>query len=133
MKGRQKLKVAIPTENKSISPHFGRCPNFTIVDIEGGKVKGKKEIKSPGHSPGLLPDHFSSLGIDTVIAGGMGTRAQELFSQKNIKVILGAEGETENIIDDIINNRLNEGTSSCKPGSGKGYGLEKPECDHLPD
>ena len=132
MKGRLKLKVAIPTDNNSISPHFGRCPSFTIVEIEGGKLKELKEVKSPGHNPGMLPDYFSSLGVDTVIAGGMGMRAQELFSQKNIKVILGIEGNTDNIIDDIINNRIKEGTSSCKPGSGKGYGLKKPECDHLP-
>jgi predicted Fe-Mo cluster-binding NifX family protein len=133
MKGRQKLKVAIPTENNAISPHFGRCPNFTIVEIDDGRLKEKKYVESPGHSPGMLPDFFNSLGVDTVIAGGMGMRAQELFSQKNIKVILGIEGNTDSIIDDIINNRLKEGTSSCKPGSGKGYGLEKPECDHLPE
>jgi predicted Fe-Mo cluster-binding NifX family protein len=127
------LKAAIPTDNNTVSSHFGRCPNFTIVDIEGGKIKEKKEVKSPGHNPGLLPDHFSSLGVDTVIAGGMGMRAQELLSQKNIKVILGVEGNIDTVLDDLINNRLKDGISSCKPGSGKGYGLEKPECDHLPD
>ena len=127
-----KMRAAIPTENNSIASHFGRCPRFTVVEIEDWKVISKEEIESPGHSPGLLPDHFSSMGIDTVLAGGMGMRAQELFSQKNIKVILGIEGSIDNIIDDIINDRLIEGDSTCEPGSGKGYGLEKPECDHKP-
>lgn len=126
------MKAAIPTENNSISPHFGRCPRFTVVEIEDGELKDRKELESPGHSPGLLPDHFSSMGIDTVLAGGMGMRAQELFGQKNIKVILGVEGTIDDIIDDIINDRLIEGDSTCRPGSGKGYGLEKPECDHMP-
>jgi len=125
------MKAAIPTENNSIASHFGRCPRFTVVELEDGKVIDRKEIESPGHSPGLLPDHFNSLGIDTVLAGGMGMRAQELFAQKDIKVILGISGTIDDIIDDMINNRLVEGDSTCSPGSGKGYGLEKPECDHI--
>jgi predicted Fe-Mo cluster-binding NifX family protein len=125
------LKIAIPSENNSISPHFGRCPRFTIVDMKNGEVNSREEIDSPGHSPGLLPDYFRSLDVDTVIAGGMGMRAIELFKEKNIKVILGVQGSIDNVLLDLKNNRLKEGSSSCQPGSGKGYGLEKPECDHF--
>ena len=32
------MKVAISTDNDYVSAHFGRCPSFTIVDIEDGKV-----------------------------------------------------------------------------------------------
>ena len=127
------MKIAIPTDNNSVSPHFGRCPVFTIVEIEEGKLKNRRVINSPGHSPGMLPEYFSRIGIDTVLAAGMGMRARELFAEKNIKVLLGIEGSIDNIIEDIENDRLKEGSSSCQPGSGKGYGLEKPECDHLPE
>jgi len=127
------LKIAIPSEKNSISAHFGRCPRFTIVEMVDGEIKNREDIDSPGHNPGLLPDYFSSLEIDTVLAGGMGMRARELFAEKNIKVILGIEGNIDKILMDIKNDCLEEGESSCSPGLGKGYGLEKPECDHSPE
>jgi len=127
------MKIAIPTENGKVSPHFGRCLRFTIVEMEDQSINSIREVDNPGHHPGLLPDFFSSLNIDTVLAGGMGMRAREMFREKNIEVKLGIEGTIEEVLDDLKNNRLIEGPSSCKPGSGKGYGLEKPECDHMND
>lgn len=124
------MKIAIPAENGIVSPHFGRCPKFTIVEIKDGVIESKEEIESPGHSPGLLPDYFSKIDIDTVVAGGMGMRAIELFKEQNIKVIMGVEGDVDLLIEKIIDGTLTAGESSCSPGSGKGYGLDKPECDH---
>ncbi|MGB2705850.1 MAG: NifB/NifX family molybdenum-iron cluster-binding protein, partial [Candidatus Omnitrophota bacterium] len=37
------MKIAISTDGEFVSPHFGRCPDFTILDIENGKLV-KKEI-----------------------------------------------------------------------------------------
>ena len=125
------MKIAIPDDNGNISPHFGRCPNFTVVELNGKKIISRDLIDSPGHSPGMLPDFFSKLNIDTVIAAGMGMRAREMFDQKNIEIILGVEGSIDDIIKNITEGTLKKGESNCKPGSGKGYGLEKPECDHL--
>ena len=35
------MRIAISTDGRYVSPHFGRCPSFTLVDIENGKtVKG---------------------------------------------------------------------------------------------
>jgi len=124
------LKIAIPDDNGNLSPHFGRCPSFTIVELEDKKIISRDLIDSPGHNPGVLPDLFSKLKIDMVVSGGMGMRAQELFEQKNIDIILGADGSVDDIIKNIMEGTLKKGESSCKPGSGKGYGLEKPECDH---
>jgi len=38
------LKVAISTDGDFVSAHFGRCPEFTIVDIKDGKVKKKETV-----------------------------------------------------------------------------------------
>jgi predicted Fe-Mo cluster-binding NifX family protein len=124
------LKIAIPVENGRVAEHFGRCPKFVVVDISDGKIKGRKNIDNPGHNPGLLPDYFNSINIDTVITGGMGIRARELFQQKKINVMVGIGGKIDDVIKDLLNNALDEGESPCIPGSGKGYGLEKSECDH---
>ncbi|MGB3111862.1 MAG: NifB/NifX family molybdenum-iron cluster-binding protein, partial [Candidatus Omnitrophota bacterium] len=68
--------------------------------------------------------------VDYIVAGGMGQRAQMLFAEKNIKTIMGISGTIEEIIEKIQKGTLKGGESLCKPGAGKGYGLDKTECEH---
>ena len=124
------MKVAISTEGNSVSMHFGRCPEFTVVDIKDGKMTKKEVINNPGHHPGFLPQFFHERGIECIIAGGMGMKAQELFNQYQIEQIVGVSGKIDDIINQLINGTLAGGESFCKPGAGKGYGLDKTECDH---
>jgi len=124
------MKVAISTDAGMVSPHFGRCPQFTIVEIEEDKVTGKKVIENPGHHPGYLPQFLADAGVSYIIAGGMGPRAQELFRQAGIDTVLGVQGEVDKVIEKILSGNLEGGQSICSPGEGKGYGLDKTECDH---
>jgi hypothetical protein len=43
---------------------------------------------------------------------------------------MGVDGKVDEIIEKISNGTLQGGESLCKPGAGKGYGLDKTECDH---
>jgi predicted Fe-Mo cluster-binding NifX family protein len=124
------MKIAISTEGDSVSPHFGRCPSFTILEIENGKLVNREIIDNPGHHPGFLPQFLQERGVSYIIAGGMGQRAMSLFVQQEIGTIMGISGTIEEIIDKLIKGTLKGGESLCKPGSGRGYGLEKTECDH---
>jgi len=124
------MKIAISTDGEYVSAHFGRCPSFTLVDIENGKLISKKVIDNPGHHPGYLPQFLSEKGVNCMVAGGMGMRAKELFKDANIDTILGVEGKIDSIIDKIISDTLEGGKSLCKPGAGKGYGIDKTECEH---
>ena len=124
------MKIAISTDEENISPHFGRCPKFTILEIKDNELVSKETINNPGHGPGFLPQFLGERGIDYIVSGGMGARAKELFEKENIKTILGIEGKVDDIIDRILKGTLKGGENICKPGSGKGYGIEKTECDH---
>ena len=124
------MKVAISSDGDYVSPHFGRCPYFTIVEIEGDKVLKKEEIDNPGHQPAFLPQFLSEQGVDCIIAGGMGGRATALFSEKGIETIVGVTGKIDEVIDRLVKGTLEGAESLCKPGSGRGYGMEKTECDH---
>ena len=124
------MKIAISTDGEYVSEHFGRCPSFTLADIENGKLVSKKVIDNPGHHPGYLPQYLSEKGVNCMVAGGMGMRAKELFEDANIDIILGVEGKIDSIIDKIISDTLEGGKSLCKPGAGKGYGIDKTECEH---
>ena len=124
------MKIAISTDGKYVSPHFGRCPSFTIVEIEDNKVISKEVIDNPGHQPGYLPRYLNELGASHIVAGGMGNRAKDLFEEANIEPIIGVEGEVGSVIDKILDGTLEGAENICDHGGGKGYGIEKTECDH---
>ena len=124
------MKIAISTDGDFVSAHFGRCPEYTILDIENGKVIRKEVVENPGHHPGFLPQFLKDRGVNCIVAGGMGMRAKELFSEAKIDTILGVEGKVQDAIDKLIAGTLEGGESICTEGAGKGYGIDKSECDH---
>jgi len=124
------MKIAVSTDSGMVSPHFGRCPQFTIIEIKENKVIDKKVIDNPGHNPGFLPEFLRKAGVNSIIAGGMGGRAQELFDQVGIETIMGIEGKVDEVIKSILEGTLKAGESICNPGAGRGYGLDKTECEH---
>jgi predicted Fe-Mo cluster-binding NifX family protein len=122
------MKVAIATENGQVSAHFGRCPNYTIfdVDVEDREIIEQTVIDTPPHQPGLLPKFLNEKGVDVVIAGGMGPRAQGFFTQMNIHPIVGISGAVDEVIQAYLEDKLVIGESLCdhgKPGHQK-------TCDH---
>ncbi|MFC2166184.1 NifB/NifX family molybdenum-iron cluster-binding protein, partial [Acidobacteriota bacterium] len=107
------MKIAISTNQGFVSTHFGRCPSYTLFEIKDGQISKKEEILNPGHQPGFLPNYLSELGINWVITGGIGSRAQSLFSQKNIDVISGIQGTPDEAIKQFINKELEAGEDLC--------------------
>jgi predicted Fe-Mo cluster-binding NifX family protein len=107
------MKIAISTDQGQVSAHFGRCPSYTILEIKEGRIQKQEEVPNPGHQPGFLPQYLSEMGIDCIVAGGMGPRAQALFSQKNIVTIIGVQGSIDDVIKKIINQELESGEDLC--------------------
>ncbi len=124
------MRIAISTDNGFVSAHFGRCPSFTLIDIEDGKAINKEELPNPGHEPGAIPEFLHGQGVNCIVAGGMGMRAETFFSQYGIQTVVGISGKVDDIIKQFKQGIVKSGESLCKPGAGKGYGLDKQECDH---
>ncbi len=124
------MRIAISTHGKNVSPHFGRCPSYTLVDIEDGKEVNKVEIENPCHSPGFIPEFLNDKGVGLIVCGGMGARAAGFFKELGISMVTGVEGTVEEVIQKLEKGVLEGGVSLCTPGKGKGYGIEKNECDH---
>jgi len=119
------MKVAVSTDGDMVAEHFGRCPEFTIAEIEDGKVVKKEVIGNPGHSTGFLPRFFHEKGVETMIAGGAGFRAQQFFQEFGIRLVLGVSGSVDNALKVFAEGKLEGGEGSCSPGAGKGYGVKK--------
>ncbi len=124
------MRVGISTDGDFVSVHFGRCPSFTIVDFENGEIMKKEVIGNPGHQPGSIPQFLHQKGVECIVCGGMGRRATSFFDEFGIKTIVGVSGRIDEVLERLQNGTLAGGESLCKPGSGKGYGLDKTECDH---
>ena len=92
--------------NSKISAHFGRAPYFIIVEIEKNKEpEYLKTVKNPvieNHQLGEIPSLMINEGVELMVSGGMGRRAQEYFAIRNIRVITGKEGKIINVIKEII-------------------------------
>lgn len=124
------MRVAISTDGDFVSAHFGRCPSFTIIDIEDGKITSKQVVDNPGHQPGAIPEFLHEKGVNYIVTGGMGQRAIGFFGGFGIEPIIGVSGKIDETVEKILNGKLEGGESLCKPGAGKGYGLDKSVCDH---
>lgn len=107
-------KIAIPTLEGKLCAHFGHCSVFTILDTENSQIVKKEEITPPPHEPGVLPAWLKEKGANTIIAGGMGSRAQGLFAQNGIKVVVGAsEMAPEDLVRDYFAGTLTVGQNMC--------------------
>ena len=109
-----KRLFAIPTVRGELTPHFGHCEQFALVETEDNKIGEVRFVSPPGHQPGIYPRFLSELGVHVIIAAGIGQRAQHLFSQHNIEVYLGVEsGSPESLVEDFLNGRLHTGQNPC--------------------
>jgi predicted Fe-Mo cluster-binding NifX family protein len=124
------MYIAIATDGGSVSPHFGRCQTYTLVDIADGIIKSKKEVNNPGHEPGAIPQYLHNLGAKCIVCGGMGGRAMGFFEELGMEIQTGVTGKIDEVIDALGKGTLAGGKSACTPGAGRGYGIEKTECDH---
>lgn len=124
------MHIAISTDGDFVSAHFGRCPSFTIVDIENGEIAQKEIIENPCHQPGAIPEFLHQRGVECIACGGMGRRATQYFDALGIQTIVGVTGRIAEVVEKLRKGILKGGESLCRQGSGKGYGLDKTECDH---
>lgn len=114
------MKIAVASDGKYVSGHFGHCEGFTMYEVEGKEVKNKSFTPNPGHRPGYLPVFLKEQNADVIIAGGMGETAQVLFNQNGIEVVVGAQGESDNIVKSFINGELKSTGSVCKEHEHEG-------------
>ncbi len=108
---------AVPVENGMLCAHFGRCTNFAIIEAEGNMILSEKFLEPPAHEPGSYPRFLAGLGVSTIIAGGMGMNARQLFSQNNIEVYMGVNSDTpRDLVNSYLQNTLVTGANQCDGG-----------------
>ena len=115
-KGVKKMRIAIPLTGGKLSQHFGHCEQFAIIEVDKDtkSIKSKELVSPPAHQPGVLPQWLAGLQVELIIAGGMGQRAQQLFTQNQIEVVVGAsEISPEELASAYLDGRLQCGENIC--------------------
>jgi len=110
------MRIAIPVTEGRLSAHFGHCAQFALIDVKPDQktIHKTQMMAAPAHEPGLLPRWLAEQGAEMIIAGGMGGRAQGLFQQQNISVVVGAPSEAPDaIVAAYLDGTLETGTNAC--------------------
>ena len=115
-KGEQKMRIAIPLFEGKLRWHFGHCEKFAIIEVDqdSKQLTSRQDITPPDHQPGVLPRWLHGIGVNVIIASGMGQRAQQLFAQNQIEVVTGAiMDDPENLVSAYLNQALLTGENVC--------------------
>ncbi len=109
-----KKVFAVPVSGGKLCAHFGHCDQFALVETEDGKIKKTDLHTPPPHEPGVLPRWLHEMGADVILAGGMGARAQGLFEENGIRVIIGAPMDApEVLVNQYLSGTLVTGSNIC--------------------
>jgi len=114
-------RIALACENNQglsgqMSQHFGRCPYYLIVDVEGHEIKKTDSVNNPyynNHVPGMVPQFINEQAVNVMIAGGMGPRAIDMFSNLGMEVVTGAIGNVGNVLRAYLRGEIS-GAEPCE-------------------
>ena len=89
--------IAIPTNgkgglNEDISPRFGRCSSFTLVNIENNEIISVKTVPNQAANAmggaGVQASQIVGMNnANVVIVGKLGPNASQALSALNLKII----------------------------------------------
>jgi predicted Fe-Mo cluster-binding NifX family protein len=123
------MRIAVSADNSNglesiVSPHFGRCPYFVLVNVEGDRVGEVREVDNPfygNHQPGQVPGFIASLGANVMLTGGMGGRAIMFFQEYGIEGVTGAYGTVRQSVERYLGGQL-KGAAPCRESQAHGHG-----------
>lgn len=114
MPDKTSFKAAVPLANGVLCNHFGHCEKFAVLPVFDGQIGDPEFHTPPPHEPGVLPRWLGDLGVNLIIAGGMGQRALGLFAEQGIRVITGAPNhEPVALVQSYLAGSLTTGPNVC--------------------
>ena len=123
------MRIAVSADTKNgldsvVSPHFGRCPYFVLVDVDGCDVARVAEVDNPfygAHAPGQVPGFIHQQGAGVMLTGGMGGRAVQFFEGFGIEPVTGAAGTVRLSLERYLGGDL-KGAEACAQSEEHGHG-----------
>ena len=80
-------------------------------------AKGGAEVRLTGSNPLSTQDDVAAgladMGVEVIISGGMGGGAVEIFNERNVEVVLGAQGDARAAVERYLKGELESTGSIC--------------------
>jgi predicted Fe-Mo cluster-binding NifX family protein len=118
------MRICIASENNGglddlVSSAFGRCPAFTVVDIEDGEIKDVRVVPNHGASAsGGAGVQAAQTVIDTgcsaIISSSIGPNSGEVFRMAGVRMLSAPGMRIRDAVDKFLHNEL---PCSCCQGT----------------
>lgn len=117
LKGDKIMKIAIPTEDEKLCPHFGHSETFTFVEVNT-QTKEILSLETKAPEEGISCQSagwISEQGVNVVLAGGIGARPQEILSKNGVLLISGCPTlPIKELVEVYLNSKLVTGENTCE-------------------
>ena len=107
------MKIAVTYENDAVFQHFGHTEQFKIYEAENGAVQSSAVISTEGVGHEALAGLLKELGIDVVIAGGMGQGAMDALLYAGIETYTGVTGDADAAVEAYLKGELESEGVNC--------------------
>lgn len=96
------MKIAVTYENGKVFQHFGHTQQFKVYEVADGKVLSQQVVDTNGSGHGALATLLGSIGVDTLICGGIGGGAQVALTQAGIRLYAGITGSADEAVAALL-------------------------------
>ena len=113
-----KIAITYDKDTNTVFQHFGRTEYFYLYDVDS---KEEKVIDNGGYSHHDLAPYLKSLGVDTLICGGIGSHGVEAVTSSGLNLIPGAAGDVKEAIKAYLDGSLVTNYNAVHCCSHEGY------------
>jgi predicted Fe-Mo cluster-binding NifX family protein len=110
------MKFAIPTRGTEVDSHFGHCEMYTIVSSDDNiAISNIENLPSPQGCgcKSNIAVVFQQIGVDVMLAGGIGEGAINVLRSHGVRVIRGCSGNVKTIAEHFLKGELLDSGRSC--------------------
>lgn len=115
------MKIAVPVkENHDIDNHFGHCAFYQIFTVNDQKEIVSTETMDSPVGCGCKSDIaevFEQMGVQVMLAGGIGNGAITKISAHHIEVVRNCGGNATELVKRYLSGEVTDSGSSCQTHS----------------
>jgi predicted Fe-Mo cluster-binding NifX family protein len=114
------VNVGIVIFNEAVSPRFGCATQLLLAKVEPGQITDRRVVALNDRLPDEYPRHLATLGVQTLVCGGIHRRFLNELQREGIQVIWGVIGPADDALEAVRNGTLRSDQFLCRHGGRRG-------------
>jgi len=131
------MKIGVPlAPNGNIDNHFGHCSHYAVFTVSEKNEITEKQLIQTEQGCGCksnIAQTLAELGVNKMLAGGIGEGAINVLEKHGINVVRGCSGNAENVVKAYIEGKIMDSGLNCvqhEHHHHHHHGHEKDNCHH---